>query len=66
MMSDGVTRLVTPFGQADWPGILNLALKTDPAAVIEHVRKVEATDTAGKRWPRFKVSDDATIVLIRP
>ena len=65
MMSDGVTRLVTPFGQTDWSGILELALEADPAVVIEHVRKIEATDTAGKRWPRFKVSDDATIALIR-
>lgn len=66
LMSDGVTRLVTSFGQADWPAILSLARAAGPTAVIEWVRRVEAGDAERKRWPRFKVSDDATIALIIP
>jgi hypothetical protein len=64
MMSDGVTRLVTPFGQTDWPGILALVRKIGPTALIERVRKIESDDMERTRWPRFKVSDDATIALI--
>jgi Protein phosphatase 2C len=64
MMSDGVTRLVAPFEQMDWPGILALARKIGPTALIERVRKIEEGDMKMTRWPRFKVSDDATIALI--
>jgi hypothetical protein len=64
IMTDGVSRLVTPFEQTDWNGLLALAQKAGPAAVIESVRKVEADDGEGGRWPRFKTSDDATIALI--
>jgi hypothetical protein len=64
MMSDGVTRLVDTFGQTDWPGILALAFQNGPESVIERVRKIEASDKDKKRWPRFKGSDDATIVLV--
>ena len=64
MMSDGVTRLVTPFGQTDWPGILALVRKIGPTALIERVRNIESDDMERTRWPRFKVSDDATIALI--
>jgi hypothetical protein len=31
--------------------------------VIEEVRRVEATDLRGERWPRYKASDDATAGL---
>jgi hypothetical protein len=64
MMSDGVSRLVSPFEQTDWQGLLALAQKAGPAAVIERVRKVEDGDREKIRWARFKVSDDATIALI--
>lgn len=64
LMSDGVSRLVAPFRQTDWHGLLSLARKAGPSALIESVRKVEASDAEKLRWPRFKVSDDATIALI--
>jgi hypothetical protein len=66
MMSDGVSRLVAPFEQTNWQGFLALTQKVGPAALIECVRRVEADDTERTRWPRFKVSDDATIALISP
>jgi hypothetical protein len=66
LMSDGVTRLVSPFEQTDWPGLLALARNIGPAALIERVRRIEADDIERTRWPRFKVSDDATIALITP
>jgi hypothetical protein len=63
LMSDGATRLVTPFGRTDWPGILKLGYESGPYAVIRHVRETEASDRGRTKWPRFKVSDDATIAL---
>ena len=64
LMSDGVTRLVSPFGQTNWHGLLAAVLNSGPAAVIKHVGSIEAADAQGERWPRFKVSDDATIAVI--
>jgi len=64
LMSDGAARLVTPFGQADWPEVLRLAAEFGPATVIEQVRKLEESDSEKVRWPRFKVSDDATIAIL--
>jgi antitoxin component HigA of HigAB toxin-antitoxin module len=64
IMSDGVSRLVMPFEQTDWRGLLAQAQQAGPDAVIETVREVEASDRERKRWPRFKVSDDATLAFI--
>lgn len=64
LMSDGVTRLVSPFKHATWPGILSAALNSGPSSVIKDVRNVEAFDAGRKCWPRFKVSDDATMAVI--
>ena len=64
LMSDGVTRLVSPFEQTSWHGLLAAVLNSGPASVIRHVRSIEAADAQGERWPRFKVSDDATIAVI--
>ncbi len=64
IMSDGASRLVAPFQQIDWPEFLDLAQEIGPGAIIERVRKIEREDAGKIRWPRFKVSDDATIALI--
>lgn len=66
VMSDGVSRLVKPFEQMDWPELLSLVQKIGPAALIERIREIETSDISKTRWPRFKVSDDATIALIHP
>lgn len=66
MMSDGVTRLVSPFQQDDWRSLLELATNDGAGSVIDRVRKFESADLAGNRWPRFKVSDDASIVVMTP
>ncbi len=64
LMTDGAARLVTPFAQTDWRGLLALAVGSSVASAIERVRSLEASDPDGKRWPRFKRSDDATIAVI--
>ncbi len=63
-MTDGAARLVTPFAEIDWRGLLTLAVGSGTASVIGRVRALEASDPDGQRWPRFKSSDDATIAVI--
>ncbi len=61
VMSDGVSRLVTEYGMATWDEMF-ATLRTDgPRRLIETVRKTEATDPTGRRWPRYKSGDDATV-----
>jgi hypothetical protein len=61
VMSDGVSRLVTEYRMATWDEMF-ATLRTDgPRGLIETVRKVEATDPTGRRWPRYKSGDDATV-----
>ncbi len=63
-MTDGATRLVTPFAETDWRGLLKLAVESGAVSVIDRVRGVEASDPDRERWPRFKTNDDATIAVI--
>jgi hypothetical protein len=61
VMSDGVSRLVTEYGMATWADAF-ATLQTDgPRELIETVRKVEAMDPTGVRWPRYKSGDDAAV-----
>jgi hypothetical protein len=61
VMSDGVSRLVTEYGMATWHDVF-VTLRTDgPRGLIEIVRKTEATDPTGRRWPRYKSGDDASV-----
>ena len=64
IMSDGASRLVIPFQQTNWHGLLAQTQQAGPAAVIKAVREVEVGDVERKRWPRFKVSDDATVAFL--
>lgn len=64
LMTDGVTRLVAPFGQDDWRSLLDLSVNHGAKAVIERVRRTERDDPDGNRWPRFKISDDAAVAVI--
>lgn len=60
LFSDGVTRIVDRYQLADWPTALRLVREQGPGALIKQVREVEATDPRATRWPRSKVTDDAT------
>jgi hypothetical protein len=61
VMSDGVSRLVTEYGMATWSDVFATLQIGGPRKLIETVRKVEATDPTGLRWPRYKSGDDATV-----
>lgn len=62
VLSDGSARIVRLFELLDWPGLLDLLDKSGPVEVIRRVRAIEAADPEGRRWPRNKRSDDATVV----
>ncbi|MFK4118462.1 hypothetical protein [Streptomyces longwoodensis] len=61
VMSDGVSRLVTEYGMATWSDVFTTLATGGPHELIETVRKVEATDPTGLRWPRYKSGDDAAV-----
>lgn len=63
VMSDGVSRLVTEYAMATWSEIFGTLRSGGPRALIDDVRKVEATDPTGRRWARYKSGDDATVAF---
>jgi hypothetical protein len=64
-MSDGASRLVTEYQIATWAEVFTALRSGGPAELIDTVRKVEATDPTGIRWPRYKSGDDAAVALSR-
>lgn len=65
LLSDGAARAVDPFGLGDWQGILTILAAAGPGELIRQVRAAETADPAGLRWPRNKIHDDATAILIQ-
>lgn len=63
VMSDGVSRLVTEYQTATWADVFETLRAGGPRDLIDNVRKVEATDPTGRRWPRYKSGDDATVAF---
>ncbi|MCO5997406.1 hypothetical protein [Actinoallomurus rhizosphaericola] len=61
LLTDGATRLADAFGLADWPQTMTTLAGPGPAALIEQVREAERSDPDGRRWPRHKRHDDATV-----
>jgi hypothetical protein len=65
LMSDGASAQVEVYGLTDWTGLLAVLEADGPDELISRVRAAEATDPEGARWPRYKRSDDATVVWCR-
>lgn len=66
IFTDGASRMVDTFEQMDWAASLDYLQEHGPRGFIHQVRRIEATDPEGRRWPRFKRSDDATAALVKP
>lgn len=60
--SDGSTRPVDQMSLYEWPAYLDLLDKLGPDGLIAHVRTIESGDPQGKRFPRTKRHDDATVI----
>ncbi|WP_105970425.1 protein phosphatase 2C domain-containing protein [Streptomyces geranii] len=63
VMSDGVSRLVSEYKMATWSEVFATLRTGGPRELIDNVRKVEATDPTGRRWPRYKSGDDAALAF---
>jgi hypothetical protein len=63
VLSDGAARAVE-FGLYDWPDVLDILRDDGPDALIRQVRGAEESDPEATRWPRNKISDDATAAYI--
>jgi Protein phosphatase 2C len=60
LLSDGATRITDRFGLLGWPELMDVLRTAGPAELISQVRQAEGSDPAGERWPRVKLTDDAT------
>ncbi|MGN9807766.1 hypothetical protein ACTMSW_00185 [Micromonospora sp. BQ11] len=58
LLSNGASRIVSPYGLTDWPGLLELLNANGPADVIRRVRQAEAPTAEG---PDAPIPDDATV-----
>ncbi|SCF04224.1 Protein phosphatase 2C [Micromonospora viridifaciens] len=59
LLSNGASRIVSPYGLTDWPGVLELLGANGPADIIRRVRQAEARASGS---PDARVPDDATVV----
>jgi hypothetical protein len=58
LLSNGASRIVSPYGLTDWPGVLELLVTNGPGDIIRRVRQAEAR-TSGV--PDAPAPDDATV-----
>lgn len=64
LMTDGASAAIDTYGLTDWNGALDLLAKTGASHFLAMIRAAEAGDPDLKRYPRMKVSDDATVVYV--
>jgi hypothetical protein len=65
LMSDGFAALVDAYGAYDAAGLFAAVEDRGLAAVADELRRIEQEDAACLKFPRFKVSDDATAIWLR-
>jgi hypothetical protein len=58
LLSNGASRIVSPYGLTSWPGLLKLLGAAGPAEIIRRVRQAEA---AIAQNPGARVPDDASV-----
>jgi serine/threonine protein phosphatase PrpC len=64
LASDGFLALASDYGAYSADTLMAAALDKGLAALGEELRAIEAGDTGGAKFPRFKKSDDATALLL--
>ncbi|MEP9358694.1 protein phosphatase 2C domain-containing protein [Sphingomonas sp. KR3-1] len=65
LMSDGYAALIDSYAAYDDAGLVAAIRARGLAAVAEELRAIEQADAACTRFPRFKISDDATALWLR-
>jgi len=63
--SDGFLSIACDYARYDVDGLINAAMKNGLRSVFEEIRGIEDGDPDGRRFPRFKKSDDTTALLLR-
>lgn len=66
LASDGFSALVDLYGAFDAKGLMEAAVASGLEPLARKAREIETkADPDGKRYPRFKLSDDTTALLLR-
>lgn len=65
LCTDGFLALTSDYGLYDPEGLMAAAAEKGLAALGNELRTLEADDAEGRKFPRFKKSDDATAVLAK-
>ena len=64
LVSDGYYRLVDHYGAASDAELVRRTAELGADAMLEQLRAIEAADAMATRYPRLKIADDATALLI--
>jgi hypothetical protein len=66
LTSDGLSAIVDLYRSLDAAGLVEIALRSGLEPLAREARRIETeVDPAGRLYPRFKTSDDATGLLLR-
>jgi serine/threonine protein phosphatase PrpC len=65
LCSDGFLALASDYERYDADALLAACLSRGLKPLCDELRDIERGDREGRRFPRFKVSDDATAVVVR-
>lgn len=65
LASDGFLALASDYGVYSADSLMAAAQEKGLAALGEELRAIEAGDSGGDKFPRFKKSDDATALLLK-
>jgi hypothetical protein len=65
LATDGFLALASDYGVYSADSLMEASLSRGLAALGEELRAIEAGDSGGDKFPRFKKSDDATALLIK-
>lgn len=64
LLTDGFLALASDYHRYDAQGLMAAVVSQGLEALGSELREIESTDAEGRRYPRFKTSDDATAVLL--
>ncbi len=63
--SDGFLALSSDYGRYDSDGLMHAAATIGLHSLLQEIRAIEDGDADGRKFPRFKKSDDASALLLK-